>query len=189
MPPEDHDTHPPRLASPWFENSRAGDLDFIRSRFSGLRWAYVAAVERLVDEVLGLPDPAVDPDRHAEALQDPTVRRLRYTAALRLVRLFPTDVEPVFVTEARRAGASWTEVGDAVDVSRQAARERWLHLDVPKGPPVKPPRVRDLFADLGGVSTRRISQEPPAGGVDEDSDVDLVEDLDVEEGSEEASTP
>jgi hypothetical protein len=35
------------------------------------------------------------------------------------------------VRQARRAGASWTHVGDALGVSRQAAQQRWSTQDQP----------------------------------------------------------
>src|SRR6201999_4568546 len=44
-----------------------------------------------------------------------------------------------FVDQARRAGASWTDIGRAMGVTKQAARKRFL----PKGPEVP----TDLDAD------------------------------------------
>ncbi|HML52029.1 MAG TPA: hypothetical protein PKD84_11590 [Propionicimonas sp.] len=32
------------------------------------------------------------------------------------------------VVQARRAGASWASIGQAIGISRQAAHERWGHL-------------------------------------------------------------
>jgi hypothetical protein len=36
------------------------------------------------------------------------------------------------VAEARQAGATWTQIGMAVGISRQAAHERWGHMPRPE---------------------------------------------------------
>src|SRR5258707_11953401 len=55
-----------------------------------------------------------------------------------------------FVEEARRAGCSWTEIGQRIGVSKQAARQRFA----PRPPAVGaagPERQLPLLARLGGA--------------------------------------
>lgn len=36
------------------------------------------------------------------------------------------------ITAARRAGATWTQIGEALGTTKQSAWERYRHLDAPK---------------------------------------------------------
>lgn len=135
-------------ARSWLAGHRAGELSLIQDRVSDLHWTVLGLVMNVVDEVLGLPDGDEEPALFAQALQDPRVSRLRNTAALRLVASIAPKLPEALVTEARRAGASWQEIGDAVEIHKQSARTRWRHLDVPAGPAVTMPRARDLLADV-----------------------------------------
>ncbi|WP_337062452.1 hypothetical protein [Kineococcus sp. G2] len=147
----DRDTPPgedPAEDYPWMIGHHGEDDTVVQREVSRLQWAYVDLLGETVDRLLGLPDRDSDHDAHAEILEDLQVRQLRHTAALRLAMSLSAKVPEVLVTEARRAGASWALIGDAVDVSRQAARKRWSYLDVPQGPAVSFPRARDLLDEV-----------------------------------------
>ena len=57
-----------------------------------------------------------------EARRDQALRELR---ALQRVLDQQTVIQARIVRRARRAGASWQDIGDALEVSRQAAFKRW----------------------------------------------------------------
>jgi hypothetical protein len=64
-------------------------------------------------------------------------------AALRnsvaIIQAFTDDL-PIFVSAARRSGATWEQIGDALGVSRQAAQQRYGQHesgDLPSG--ARPP--------------------------------------------------
>jgi hypothetical protein len=58
-------------------------------------------------------------------------------AALRnsvaIIQAFTDDL-PIFVNAARRSGATWEQIGDALGVSRQAAQQRYGQHDNDGGP-------------------------------------------------------
>ena len=43
-----------------------------------------------------------------------------------------------FVDQARRSGASWTEIGGSMGVSKQAAQKRFVRKDAGAAPPLDP---------------------------------------------------
>jgi hypothetical protein len=52
-----------------------------------------------------------------------------------------------FVTEARDAGLSWTEIGERMGVSKQAVRQKFVPRDIPDEPSVLRERIYGRYTD------------------------------------------
>lgn len=52
-----------------------------------------------------------------------------------------------FVNEARDAGSSWTQIGERMAVTKQAARKRFVPRDIPDEPSVLKERVYGSYTD------------------------------------------
>jgi len=68
-------------------------------------------------------------------------------AAVRVADELADDADEVvvhFVEAARRAGCSWTEIGERLGVSKQAARKRWAPLVESTLQPLRPRLQRCL---------------------------------------------
>jgi hypothetical protein len=138
---------PPAPESVLLVTNRIGDRAFVNQLVSRVQWTYAGLLEEIADEALGLPNRDAQPDLYARVLEEPGIRRLRQGAVLHFAATVGPRVVEAFITETRRAGGSWTDVGDAMEVARQTARTKWAHLDVPAGPPARMPKLRDLLAE------------------------------------------
>src|SRR5438045_2533357 len=56
------------------------------------------------------------------------------------------DLIGLFVAEARAAGCSWTEIGQRIGVSKQAARQRFIQPVAPAGGLKQEPRLMACLA-------------------------------------------
>jgi hypothetical protein len=73
------------------------------------------------------PDPQFDltPEQLREALAELHRQAVLDVGTASAEHQAARDALDRAVTKARAAGASWTEVGRAVGITRQSARERW----------------------------------------------------------------
>jgi hypothetical protein len=82
------------------------------------------------DPIATAPQPPLD-DYLKSALSVTHRRRVGALGMLRLLeplRIALRAYERQLVAQARREGASWQEVGDALGVPRQTAHRRWNHV-------------------------------------------------------------
>src|SRR5829696_871121 len=68
-----------------------------------------------------------------------------------------------FVDQARRSGASWTEIGRSMGVSKQAAQKRF----VPKDPPLDPEQGFTRFTARARNVVVAAQEEARGGGNDQ----------------------
>jgi hypothetical protein len=72
-----------------------------------------------------------------------------------------------FVDQARRSGASWSEIGASMGVSKQAAQQRYVAL-VPEGGQMfdrVTPRARNVLAAAGRIAAAAGSDQVAAGHI------------------------
>jgi hypothetical protein len=78
-----------------------------------------------------------------------------------------------FVDEARQAGASWTEIGQRMGVSKQAAQKRFVAKRVDTGE-LLPPGVFARFTERAKNVVHRAEEEARRAGHDEISSAHLL---------------
>ncbi len=101
----------------------------IRRAAAELKDVLILRVGTLADELLGLPEAGTE--EWVRLQRRPEAERRADARQWHLVKMaIETEVgiDPVGdIVNARRAGATWEQVGEACGITRQAAHERWAH--------------------------------------------------------------
>jgi len=104
-------------------------LDDLRREVDELEGRITRAIHDAVDRATGTPS-ATGPDwqRALELRSDVEHQRTHYLTAVQVADLLGRDVGGL-VANARRYGASWSQIGSALGITKQSAHERFPRAD------------------------------------------------------------
>jgi hypothetical protein len=112
---------------------------------------------------------------HAQQPNSDPLRRVREAAGIanNLVSLGDALVD-AFVDEARQAGASWTEIGQTLGVSKQAAQKRFMRNELASGRAAADPQLFGRFTDRAKAAVAAACKEARRAADDEVNSAHLV---------------
>lgn len=112
---------------------------------------------------------------HSQQPNSDPLRRVREAAGIanNLVSLGDALVD-AFVDEARQAGASWTDIGQTLGVSKQTAQKRFMRNEVASGRAVADPQLFGRFTDRATAAVGAACKEARRAADDEVNSAHLV---------------